>query len=465
MSFFLIIKPFMKIQNQMLLAILGISLIFSACKKVQESTSSTPSEKQIESANDLVPVPSAGMIPRSHIHFIEKGYKVRREGNHFMKVDAENGSIVEDYGIIQPTPFKIVQASSTSGHFAGQESTSWVTWAEWQNASSSSISSFSTNWTVPNNPTTTTDGQSIYIYNALENGSPTTATEIIQPVLQWGVTPAGSSPTGWGIANWYVVGSTAFISPDLIPVSPGTNLQGVITNNGQLADGSYSYTSSFTGYSNSMQISDAEGVLAVPQQTWAYETLEAWGPGGFGVVQASDYPAGQSFVNMNNIFVYLNGGLTIPSWAAETGNENFGESTEIQSDGALYNPLQKIGPFGGNMYIYWHPVPKINNSASVGLTTTSTTYTITGYQGSVVNFSMNADAIEPGPRMVGTTTATLISTTSGVVFSNGGSSISATNGSVNFTVTMPASGSFTAVGSYTTNTSLPAHASGAISVD
>jgi hypothetical protein len=460
------LKPYnMKCQNLLLLAGLGIGYVFSACNKMKDAPLVPPVAKS-SGDSSLVLTPD-GYVPAYKVHHIQKGYALMRKGGHMLKVESKSGAIIEDYGEIHSPATTSSSTTMTTLGGAGKtargvlpatENLGWVTNTIWENTSSSPIVYFITAWPVPNLPTTTTDGQTIFFFNGL---GPSNGGSIAQPVLQWGLSAAGDA-NGWGIANWYVWGDNDHAISDLITVQPGTPLEGAITYTGQNSTGSYDYTSTFynlttnTAYDNTLTIiegDDPSGFIipVVPQLVYAYETLEAYNSegvnGGYGVVQASDYPAGQNFLNMYDILINVGGTVTSdPTWTVVNNNPLHGESTDL-------TPKLNNSTNGGQaVWIYWHSVPTIGGATFVPLTTSSTSYTITGYPGTVVNIELTANSIIlglGGGRESGTTTATITATTSGVTFSNGSTSITSTNGSAYYTVTMPASGSFTVNASYT----------------
>jgi hypothetical protein len=440
--------------KQQLFAALASALLFSACTKVRETGNHpTISTTTNSGRDDLVPTP-AGMIPRSNVHLIGRGYKLVRQGNHFMKVAAQSGNVVQDFGEIAPKriprfgPRSAAAGSAVSQLASPNPNDSWVVYGEWENTSSTPITSFVTDWAVPSQPATTEDGQLIYIFNGLCNAD---STEIIQPVLQWGNGPAGGS-TYWSIANWYVVGNTAWISDIVTNLSPGTGLEGILTLYSQNADKSFGYTSSFAGYSNSLSIDEGlyspqgstSQMPALPFQALADVTLETYGPGGDGVPYATDYPAGQNYVSMNQIAVYLNGTFTAADWSPLSGNTEYGETAQVygedsRGDGNALNY--------GNVFLYFHPIPLINSVRFQSLTTTSLSYTITGYPGGLVTTALTgASSIKIGH---GTATAWLTITTPGVTFTNGSTTVSSTNATTDYSFYMPASGSITVTGYYT----------------
>lgn len=450
----------MKCQNLLLLAGLGISLVFSACNKMKDVSPAAPVAKSsVDSSLVLTP---EGYVPAYKVHHIQKGFALMRKGGHMLKIESKSGAIIEDYGEIHSPAATSSSTTTTTLGGAGNiahgpipytENPGWVTNAYWQNTSSTPITYLITAWVVPSLPASS-DGQTIFLFNGLEASDGST---IVQPVLQWGPSDAGNAD-GWGIANWYVWNGI-YATSDLLPVQPGAILEGAITYTGQNGSGSYDYTSTFynlttnAAYDNTLDVIEGDQppngytIPSVPDQVIATETLEAYNSegvnSGYGVVQASDYPAGQNYLNLYDILVNV-GGTTIsnPAWTVINNNVPHGESTDLTPK--INNSTNK----GQAIWIYWHPVPTIGGAVIVGLTTTSTSYTITGYPGTVVSIELTANSILLRKES-GTTTATMTATTAGVTFSNGSTSISSTNGSAYYTVTMPASGSFTVNASYT----------------
>jgi len=449
----------MKHHNLVLLASLGIGLVFSACNKMKDAPSVLPAAKSPVDAS-LVLTPE-GYVPAYKVHHIENGYALMRKGGHMLKVEPKSGTIIEDYGeihspIAASSPATITTLGGANkiahGVLPTSENPGWVTNAYWQNTSSTPISYLITAWVVPPLPASN-DGQTLFFFNALE---PSNGEAIVQPVLQYGPSDAGNA-SGWGIANWYVWEEGYAVS-DLISVQAGAILEGAITYTGQNSSGSYDYTSAFYNlstnaeYANTLTVIEGDDpsgytIPSVSDQVTATETLEAYNSegvnGGYGVVQASDYPAGQNYLNLYDILVNV-GGTTIsnPAWTVVNNNTPFGESTDLTPK------INNSTNDGQAIWIYWHPVPTIGGATIISLTTTSTSYTITGYPGTKVNIELTANSILLRKES-GTTTATMTATTAGVTFSNGSTSITSTNGSAYYSVTMPASGSFTVNASYT----------------
>lgn len=268
----------------------------------------------------------------------------------------------------------------------------------------------------------------------------------MQPVLQWGASPAGGG-NYWAIANWYVWESGAAVSSLISNVNPGTNLQGVIDLIGQNSDGSYNYTSSFTGYTNTLAISEGDvdngaAIPSVPVQFAAFETLEVYhtvnGVTSYGIGQSSDYPANTYNVVMNNITLSrVNGYPTsagrnpfpLLDWIPGTLTANVGENTNI---------LNGDDEGQGQVALNFHSAPAINGTSVISLNQTNIPCVITGYPGYAVSVKLSIDPVHGG-----SATGTFTITTPGVLFSEGSASISVTNSDIIQTFIMPASGSIT----------------------
>lgn len=75
----------------------------------------------------------------------------------------------------------------------------WVEFAHWW--SSDAITSLSGSWTVPP-PPEAKDSQTLFLFLGLQDDS-TKVTELLQPVLQWGLSPAGGGDY-WSLSCWYL---------------------------------------------------------------------------------------------------------------------------------------------------------------------------------------------------------------------------------------------------------------------
>jgi hypothetical protein len=246
-----------------------------------------------------------GFRHKSFVHVLKAGQAVVKRGGQSRLMDLATKNVLE-----MPTP--AVQAQDLAGLGGG-----WVTWADWINTTAVAISSFTTVWTVPAAPATQS-GQLIYLFNALEDGP---GDDIVQPVLQWGVSGAGGG-NYWAVASWYVDSANhAFCTP-AIPVNVGDRLTGLITLAIQ-PDASHNYTCQFSGIPGTSLI--AQGLSDLVQAT---ETLEV-----YGLTQSSDYPNAPATA-MTGIDLQVNGSPAPLKWSVDVmTNPAFGEHTNIVTDG------------------------------------------------------------------------------------------------------------------------------------
>jgi len=206
-------------------------------------------------------------------------------------------------------------AVSTSQDLAGLGG-GWVTWAIWTNATGVAISSFATSWVVPPAPSSDS-GQLIYLFNGLQDQ---TGGEILQPVLQWGVSGAGGG-SYWSVASWHVDSNGhAFCTPT-VPVHVGDALIGLMTLSVQ-GDGSLNYACQFKGIPGTSLL--ALGLADLVQAT---ETLEV-----YNLTGSTDYPHAQ-MTAMSGIDIQLMGNPAPLGWVANVmSNPAFGEHTTIVSN-------------------------------------------------------------------------------------------------------------------------------------
>jgi hypothetical protein len=197
------------------------------------------------------------------------------------------------------------------------QSGGWATWATWNNQTGQPIDSFVTAWVVPP-PPATQSGQLVYLFNGLQNPA---GSEILQPVLQWGVSGAGGG-NFWTVSSWHVDSQNhAYCTPS-IPVNPGDLMSGIMTQTAALSDGTLNYNCQFEGLPATSLMA-----LGLPELTAAEETLEA-----YGLTGAGDYPAVAS-TKMTQIGLTVGGNRTSLTWQAATmQNPLYGEHTVVPSN-------------------------------------------------------------------------------------------------------------------------------------
>lgn len=214
-------------------------------------------------ADKLVLTPG-GLRPESLVHQVREGEVLRAVEGVVHRVDPARESLFTSSRVE-------LKHSSTAALGSG-----WIADAYWNNGTGNTITSFTTRWTVPP-PPATRSGQLIYLFNGIQNYGSNFG--ILQPVLQWGHSPAGGGPI-WGIANWYVTSGGQAFHTALVEVAPGDLLTGVMTLTGQSGSG-FDYASEFAGIGATLSIQNIAELL------WANETLEA-----YGITRCSDYPPG-----------------------------------------------------------------------------------------------------------------------------------------------------------------------------
>ncbi len=151
----------------------------------------------------------------------------------------------------------------------------WIAYTYWNNGTGNSVTSFKTTWEVPP-PPANDSGQLIYLFNGIQNYGNNYG--ILQPVLQWGTSPAGGG-SYWAVASWYVTSQGAAYHTGVVKVNPGDSLVGVMTLTGK-SGSLFNYTSAFQGIPGTTL-----PVQNIAELLWCNETLEA-----YGITDCSDYP-------------------------------------------------------------------------------------------------------------------------------------------------------------------------------
>ncbi|MGO8756517.1 MAG: hypothetical protein ACLQG3_00180 [Terracidiphilus sp.] len=208
------------------------------------------------------------------------------------------------------------------------QSGGWSTWATWNNQTGKSISSFATTWTVPPAPGKL-GSQLVYLFNGLQNPA---GSEILQPVLQWGVSGAGGG-NFWSVASWHVDSNGHAYCTPTIQVNPGDVLTGAMTEVAVFSDGTRNYKCEFQGIAATSLMA-----LGMAQLTAAEETLEA-----YGLDDPADYPQ-TPFTAMAQIDIQAGGNPVPVNWTPNTMTDPlYGEHAVIVNNA---NP-------GGEVNLYY----------------------------------------------------------------------------------------------------------------
>ncbi len=182
-------------------------------------------------APELVVTPG-GYRPSEMVHKIGADLRLRILTGRLQGVDASD-SPVADYGSVPRdgqnpamTPgYALPPGAETpeGSELAPSLGRGWISFAHWTNEGTEHVSSFRSTWTVPPEPASQS-GQTIFLFSAMQDTIPMT----LLPALQWGPSAAGGGEY-WSVASWYVGGTTgAVFHGELVPVSVGDELTGVI---------------------------------------------------------------------------------------------------------------------------------------------------------------------------------------------------------------------------------------------
>ncbi|KAF8902207.1 hypothetical protein CPB84DRAFT_1746713 [Gymnopilus junonius] len=238
----------------------------------------TPLDRR--AADDELVATPAGLVPKSNVHAVPAGATVQQSSAE-VQIVAANGTVLHSVpfsGVKGASPLPTPPATSTTKRDLPM---GYLAYAYWLNDSPNPISFFGTNWNVPPIPASW-DGQLLYWFNGLE---PATGDAILQPVLQYGVSPAGGGEF-YSVASWWLVDNNVFHT-DITQVAPGTFLQGQMTLTGTSTSGgvtTYSYESTFVGIPASTISATSTEAL-----NWAFEALEI-----YTTVSLSDLPTGNT---------------------------------------------------------------------------------------------------------------------------------------------------------------------------
>jgi hypothetical protein len=192
----------------------------------------------------------------------------------------------------------------------------WKTWAQYQNAQK--ISYLSGVWKVPDPPSSVST-QILYYWNGVE---PDDQSAVLQPVLQFGQTPAGGG-NYWAIASWYVSSSNGVVVTGLVDCDVGDAILGQLTflNNGSWV-------------TNGTNVKNGKSAYFVYTPTevydYAYEVLEAYNVDN----QCNLYPP-SGVVHFTDIVVQSNGKTVTPTWQPMVKNNQCNEQTKVLSATAV----------------------------------------------------------------------------------------------------------------------------------
>jgi hypothetical protein len=262
-------------------------------------------ERNLPIREDLVLTPGGYRHP-SLVHRVELGHAVHVTDGKLRIMDLATNSSID-----------IPEVTARPGDVPGFGS-GWIAYAYWLNTTGHPISSFRTTWQVPSAPATQS-GQTIYLFNGIDPSN--VSSGILQPVLQFGPSPAGGG-SYWSVASWYVSGNGHAFYTTPVQVNVGDTVVGVMTLTGK-AGGNFNYISEFQGMPATIL-----PVQNLPELVWCNQTLEAYRVG-----QCSDYPA-STFTALRAINIQT--GTTSPelNWTPVNQVTDCGQHAIIVSNSA-----------------------------------------------------------------------------------------------------------------------------------
>jgi hypothetical protein len=227
---------------------------------------------------------------------------------------------------------------SNQNNKRGQSGSGWQVFAFYNATNQATI--FDGEWNVPGAPASS-QGQLLYLFTGLVNTwSPPLAAplsddrlkahlglelvgvaeDIIQPVLQWGVGPAGGGAY-WSIASWYV--SDVAIHSQLTQTTTGHKIVGTMhkssTNNWAIVT-----TDKDTSQSTSINVQKSNTYY----EPWAFVTLEV-----YEVASCQAYPT--DAVNFRNLVIKTPTKTETPRWLTTSYDQICNENVVIQTPAAV----------------------------------------------------------------------------------------------------------------------------------
>jgi len=241
------------------------------------------------------------------------GYKIHPDCLH--AIDAEYYEIIEDKSSIltvllnngtklkyPPCPHKILKHGAA-----------WKAWTEYQDASL--ITNLVSKWKVPVDPQVNSN-QILYYWDGVE---PTDNQAVLQPVLQWGETPAGGGQY-WAMASWFVSATHGAFFSNLILVDNDNTIIGTLTilkNGTWVVTGEVVETKKRTQFGYKPYSTD---------YSYVYEVLEAY----YVDTECDLYPITGS-LEFYEIRVEAGGKSVTPIWKPRTQTANCGEKFSVES--------------------------------------------------------------------------------------------------------------------------------------
>jgi len=212
------------------------------------------------SLTDYVPVPGGNYFHKSCVHHVGNNAHVKPYDDGSFFVLSEDGY----KNTIPPCRYPKLSLAIGDG---------WQVFADFN--SGPNTTSYNASWNVPDAPSVAAK-QIVYTFPGMQNSfqqeSEQGGVDIIQPVLQFGKTPAGGGHW-WAVASWYVTSTGAALFSTPQNVSTGDIIFGVMSKaNASAENWTISALDVNSNVSTSMFVDKALGKI----ERWCFVTLEVY---------------------------------------------------------------------------------------------------------------------------------------------------------------------------------------------
>jgi len=265
------------------------------------------------------------------LHQVENGVHIIEELGKRTKIVHTDGTVQELPKCSQPAIRNRIDRSDRTRHVRDSPDDGWQVWAAYNNVDNATFDRFLGNFNVPQDPPSWDGNGILYMFTGLQNDNwvpipdeydTPPGFDIIQPVLQYGYTPAGGG-NFWELASWYVTLDDSYVYSNPIQVNAGTTIFGNMT---RITGSTWFLGGTVTGTTQSSSV-----IVTYPRlidQPWAYCTLEVYG------IQdcAGDFPS--SSLTFTDLALYDEGGKqpVVPSWQAlDNGADHCGATAKVIS--------------------------------------------------------------------------------------------------------------------------------------
>ena len=129
-------------------AVLLAGITFSGCNK--DASAPKPVTTATASSTEEMVLTPAGLMPKSHVHFVEPGTELMISNGHITKIQSASGKMLLDFGPATITQDPIHnQFNSLDASVVPAAVNGWAAYTYWSNpATTKPITYFTTNWTV-----------------------------------------------------------------------------------------------------------------------------------------------------------------------------------------------------------------------------------------------------------------------------------------------------------------------------